>query len=336
MRRRIYDEIESEYDRRRKNAHDRTAAKREEVYLEVPQLREIEDRINKAGVRYSRLIVSGEEDAGRAAADLQNEINELKEKRTALLTENGYPEDYLDPVYVCNRCNDTGFDGFERCYCYRQQFINHLYRESNLFRLDDENWGTFNEKYYPDVVDEKKYGIRVSPRKNILYIRERCKDFIDNFNVPERRNLFFSGPPGTGKTFMASCIAGELLEKGHTVLYQTAPALFNAIGEYKARAYHDGEFEDEIYLSIFTVELLIMDDLGTETTTSSRYAELLNILNTREINNTRKPCKTIISTNLSPKMLYERYTERVGSRIIGNFERLAFAGDDIRVIKASE
>lgn len=83
----------------------------------------------------------------------------------------------------------------------------------------------------------------------------------------------------------------------------------------------------------FEVELLIIDDLGIEPSSPARYAELLTILNTRQINNLTRPCKTIISTNIGPKQLFEFYTERVVSRIVGYFDRLMFVGEDIRTLK---
>ncbi len=334
MKRKIYDSIKREYDTRRKRAFDKLDERRIEVYSKAPRVRELEEKIQKAGIRCSRLILSGEDNPHKAADELNREIDKLKNQKKRLLLDSGFPEDYLNPVYRCSKCSDTGFYEGQRCSCFRQQVIEGLYRQSNLSRLDTENWDSFNEKYYSDNVNEKKYGIKISPQKNILEIKKRCEKFIEEFNNPGGRNLFFSGPPGTGKTFITSCVAGSLIQKGHTVLYQTAPSLFGTIGRYKARAYRDGNFDDEAYFLIFSVELLIIDDLGTESSTSARYAELLNILNTREMNNLKDSCKTIISTNLGPRKLYEYYTERVGSRIMGNFERLVFAGDDIRGIRA--
>lgn len=335
MKRRIYDSIKREYDLRRKRAFDMLAERREEVYSKAPAIRELEEKIQKTGIKCSRLILSGEKDPQNAAGELHSQIEKLMNEKKRALADSGFPEDYLNPVYRCAKCRDTGFFEGERCTCFRQQVIEGLYRESNLSRLETENWDSFDEKYYSGSINESKYGIKTSPRENILEIKKRCERFIDEFENPGGRNLFFSGPPGTGKTFITSCIAGSLIQKGHTVLYQTAPSLFGTIGRYKARAYRDGNFDDEVYSLIFSVELLIIDDLGTESSTSSRYAELLNILNTREMNNLKKPCKTIISTNLGPRKLYEYYTERVGSRIMGNFERLVFAGSDLRSVRAN-
>jgi len=253
-----------------------------------------------------------------------------------LLTKAGYPEDYLEMKYYCGTCKDTGFveseNGFRKCACYRQQLINHIFSQSNLKLAEKENFSTFRESLFPDTVDEEKYGIKISPRENILRIKQRCLSFIENFDKPEEKNLFFSGPAGVGKTFMSNCIAMELIMRGRTVLYQSAPSLFRCISEYKMKSGRDEEsFVDDLYENIFEADLLIIDDLGTEPPTASRYAELLNILNTRQIKNFTRPCKTIISTNIGARELYEYYSERVASRIIGCFDRLRFAGNDLRL-----
>ena len=84
--------------------------------------------------------------------------------------------------------------------------------------------------------------------------------------------------------------------------------------------------------SILNVDLLIIDDLGTECINNMKFTELFNILNTRLLNQ-NKITKTIISTNLSLKNLYSNYDERIISRIVGNYDICYFFGDDIRFQK---
>ncbi|HEX2925369.1 MAG TPA: ATP-binding protein [Ruminiclostridium sp.] len=224
--------------------------------------------------------------------------------------------------------------GSQRCSCYRQQIINHLFSQSNISLNGNECFENFNEALYPDEINEAKFGIAVSPRENILNIKETCVDFINKIDDPNRKNLFFNGRTGVGKTFLSFCIARELINQGRTVLYLTAPMLFDIVTEHKMKAYREDDFTDDKYQSIFSVELLIIDDLGTEPLSDARYAELLNILNTRQSQNTVRTCKTIISTNIGPKKLYELYTERIASRIVGYFDRLVLAGKDIRSIQS--
>jgi len=334
----IYSLIKKEYEQKQALAYRKLMEKKRELFFRIPELQDIEDKIQKIGFTYSKLILSGKKSSDTEVSALLFDMEKLRSKKKELLKANNYSEEDLEPEYECKICKDTGFvddNGVAvKCSCYRQKVINYLYNQSNLSRIEQENFDTFNENYYPDVVDEKRYGIKISPRENILRIKERCMAFIENFDSPNEKNLFFSGPTGVGKTFMASCIARELINRGKTVLYQTAPVLFNTINEFKFRQSSvNEELNDAAYRNIFEVELLIIDDLGIEPATSARYAELLTILNTRQDNNYNHPCKTIISTNIGPKQLYEFYTERVASRIVGYFDRLMFAGEDIRMLK---
>ncbi|NSW92916.1 MAG: ATP-binding protein [Firmicutes bacterium] len=333
----IYNLIKKEYEKKQRQAYEKLMDKKKEVFSAIPELEEIENKIQASGLTYSKLILSGKKSWDTEVSALLLDMEKLRNRKKLLLEANHYPQDYLEPEYECEKCKDTGFiddNGIAvKCHCYRQKLINYLYDQSNLSLVKLENFNTFNEKYYPDIVDEKRYGIKISPRENILKIKDRCIAFINNFDSRDEKNLFFSGPPGVGKTFMASCIARELLNMGKTVLYQTAPVMFSTINEYKFRFSGTEEYSDTAYRNIFEVELLIIDDLGIEPTSPARYAELLTILNTRQANNLTRPCKTIISTNIGPKQLYEYYTERVVSRIVGYFDRLIFAGEDIRTIR---
>ncbi|HOJ11650.1 MAG TPA: ATP-binding protein [Clostridiales bacterium] len=337
MNENIFSLIRREYERKQRLAQEKLRNKKSELSLKVPEIAELENKIQECGLAYSKLILTGKSRFDVEASALLLDMDKLKNKKRDLLLSCGYPANYLEPEYECEMCKDTGFiddNGFSvKCSCYRQQLINYLYDQSNLSLVKLENFDNFNEQYYPDVVDENRYGAKISPRVNILNIKERCLAFINNFDSPTEKNLFFSGPTGVGKTFMASCVARELLDRGKTVLYQTAPVLFNTINEYKFRFSGNEEYSDAGYRNIFEVELLIIDDLGIEPSSPARYAELLTILNTRQVNNITRPCKTIISTNIGPKQLYEFYTERVTSRIVGNFNRLMFIGEDIRILK---
>ena len=333
----IFSLIRKEYEQKQRSVHDKLKSKKQELSLRLPELADIENKIQESGLAYSKLILAGRSSSDVEASSMLIDMEKLKDRKRKLLITYGYPTDYLEPQYNCQMCKDTGFidnDGYSiKCSCYKQQLINYLYHQSNLNLVKTDNFDNFNENYYPQSVDENKYGIKISPRDNIQKIKEQCLNFIHNFDLPEEKNLFFSGPTGVGKTFMASCIARELLDAGKTVLYQTAPVLFNTINEYKFNFSKNEEYSDAGYRNIFEVELLIIDDLGIEPSSPARYAELLTILNTRQINNLTRACKTIISTNIGPKQLYEYYTERVTSRIVGNFDRLMFVGEDIRILK---
>ncbi len=202
------------------------------------------------------------------------------------------------------------------------------YNNSNIYDLENQNFSKFNINYYSDKTDTEKYKSKLSPRENIEKIRKICDKFIENFDYPNENNLLFCGNSGLGKTFLSSCIANEMIKKGKTVLYQTSPVMLDNIIDYKF-----GKSNNNIVSTINSVDLLIIDDLGTETKNNLKITELFNIINSRLLNQNNTITKTIISTNLSLQELYNNYDERILSRIIGNYEACYFFGDDIRIKK---
>ncbi len=335
----IYHRIKNEYDIRRNKAYDELQNRKAELYHRIPRLEEVEDEIHRAGLKYNKMILMGLLSSHSAAKKLAESINNLKCEKVKLMANYGYSTNYLNPVFTCEKCYDTGIIRSSTgtadtvCICYKQQLIDFIYNQSNLSIIDNAGFNGFKADYYADVPNEEMYGIKKSPRKQILGILDNCMQFAEHFNKSTVKNMLFYGPTGVGKTFMAGCIAIELMNRGHTVLYQTAPALFNIIYEYRYKSSTDETYEHSIYKSILETDLLIIDDLGTESPSAMRYAELLNIIDTRSARDKRKPCKTIIATNIHPKKLFEYYDERVVSRITGSYDIFWFAGDDIRGLK---
>ena len=165
-------------------------------------------------------------------------------------------------------------------------------------------------------------------KENIKLIKDICFSFINNFEKAEEKNLLFTGNTGLGKTFLSSCIANELIKQRKTVLYQTAPVMLDTIIDYRFGKSNNSN----ILESILNVDLLIIDDLGTECVNNMKFTELFNIINTRLLNQ-KNITKTIISTNLSLQNLYNTYDERIVSRIIGDYNICYFFGEDIRFKK---
>ncbi len=334
MNRDIHNIIAREYERRQKLSADMAMQRKEALYSKLPRLLEIDDQINKLGIKYNKLILFSKGETPALLAELNDKINLLSNEKINIMKSHGLDIELFKPQYQCEKCCDTGYvnqsTGSERCSCYKQQVISHLFKASNINLTGDECFENFREELYPNEVDQAKYGIAISPRENISNIKNTCIEFTKRIDDPKQNNLFFSGRTGVGKTFLSFCIARELLNKGRTVLYLTAPMLFDIITEYKMKAFKEDNFNDDKYQSIFSVELLIIDDLGTEPLSDARYSELLNILNSRQARDSISACKIIISTNMSPKKLFELYSERVTSRINGLFDRLLLSGMDIR------
>ncbi|MDR1558614.1 MAG: ATP-binding protein [Clostridiales bacterium] len=315
-------EIMREYERDRDRARADLENKRQEVYKNFPRILTIENQLKSISVKLARQILTNGGD-GKALERLRRESENLVAEKRQILADSQFGADFLDSAYRCPICRDTGFVGSTRCTCLKQRLIQKYYDCSNLsLVLEQENFSTFDLRCYPANVNGAE---DMSPRSRMKAILKVCKEFADGFG--NGGNLLFYGEPGLGKTFMCNCLAKEILDKGATVLYSTAPKLFKALEEFRFNRREAGD--PETVDALTEVDLLIIDDLGTEVSTLVTASELFNILNTRLLENR----SIIISTNLSPADFKNQYSERIVSRFFGHFKMLRFIGDDIRVKK---
>lgn len=331
-----WQELKREFQQRRENAISARDQRKEQVYQKVPEIKILDQQITEHGLSYTREAIKQQLEPNSAKV-FEEKINKLIERKKKLLVDNGFPVNYLEVEYTCKNCNDTGFvldqegkPSTMPCHCYRQLLVERFYDVSNLNSDGQTGFEFFNENFYPDLNGDDAKG-NLSPRAQALKVKERCLDFINQFEDTKCPNLYFTGPTGVGKTFMSKCIAIEILKKGHTVLYLPAPAMFDII--YRSKYQFDSNTQDNSYQDILDTELLIIDDLGTESPSAAKYTELLTLLNYRSARNITTPCKTILSTNLEPQDLHKIYSERVESRILGEYDILYLTGDDIRLIK---
>lgn len=320
--------IEREYEQKRTLAEKNTEYLKNETYEKFPKLVEIDTLIKKLGIEASKAsLISNEEEKVKIMQELTDKIEALKAEKQSILDNQGIS---FTPNYECTKCNDTGYISVdyktEMCSCMKQKFINESYNKSNLYRLKNDTFENFDETLYAEKANLEKYGANTAPRDNIRKIKDLSLKFIENFEDANQKNLLFIGTPGVGKTFLSGCIANEIINKGYTVLYQTSPLLLDSIFEYKYN--QKNASSKELYDSLFNVNLLIIDDLGTENLTAAKFAELFTVINARLLN---PKTKTIISTNLTLDKLAKNYDDRVISRLIGNFDICRFIGDDIRL-----
>lgn len=329
----IYRKLKREYDIKRQAAIEKAKIKKENLYKENPKLEEIEECINQVAIDITKKILNSDEITRQIEQDnMEMKLAKLNEKYENELKRIGLTRKELEPKFECEICHDTGIkiedDKSSWCNCFSQALVNETYKQSNMNKLDDENFETFDIGYYSKNANKEKYGIEKSPLENIEQIKSVAYQFSHNLDRTDQKSLLFVGNTGLGKTFLANCIAKEVISTGKTVVYQTAPMLMDKIISYKF-SYNKSPLEKEQYEKIFDVDLLIIDDLGTETMTNNKFTELFNIINTRLLKNK----KILISTNLTLNELYEQYDERVMSRLIGNFTICKFIGDDIRLKK---
>ena len=318
-----YAAIMREYDKRQ--AADRHLQNERwlRVSKKAPRYEALREQLNSLCASRARSAILGTEESEKA---FQQKASSLERQMRQALEEAGFPGDYLEMTYTCPDCRDTGYIGNEKCHCFRQAIVDLLYDQSGLKDIvKEENFSTFCLDYYSDQVD-RDYGI--SPRENIKNTLRLCHEFIDNFDQAHD-NLLFYGNTGVGKTFLTNCIARELLETSHTVIYLTAQELVSIFRGHTFGSRDDRETEDDMADYIFTCDLLIIDDLGSEMSNAFVNSELFQCISRR----LAAHVSTIISTNLRVSDLQDTYSDRIFSRIAGNFKMLPIIGQDIRIRK---
>ena len=321
----------SQYNQKKISAEYEAEQRKQDIYKRYPKLQDIDDKLTKLAISTTKSLINNNDK--ELLKELNENINHLKEEKNKILKSLNIENDYFEPRYECKLCKDTGYITNKdytttMCSCLKQKLYDEQYNKANISNLDTQNFNNFSDLLYSDKVDENKYRTNISPRENINLIKDICQRFIDNFDDKNQKNLLFTGNTGLGKTFLSSCIANEIIKKGKNVLYQTAPVMLDSIIDYRFGKSNS----TNILASILNVDLLIIDDLGTECMNNMKFSEMFNIINTRLLNQ-NKITKTIISTNLSLKELYANYDERIVSRIVGNYDICYFFGDDIRFKK---
>lgn len=310
--------ISNYYENLRRKNTDIHEKRVEEINKAIPEIREINGLIRDIALRAAiEQIKNPNQDKSFGESE---KIYKLKLKKMDFLEKKGYPRDYLEEIYTCKDCHDTGInEDNEKCHCLKRLIVSELYDMSSIsYMLDKENFDKFDLNVFSEKVYEK---FNMSPRENMKSILALSKNFIKTFDEKNDLNLLLWGPTGQGKTFLLNCIAAELINKDALVIYQTAYEILKTIEDRKFK-----NIDDDKYNLYFESDLLIVDDLGIEFVNSFTTSEIFNIINTRLL----RGKKTLISTNLSPKELSETYTDRVFSRVFQKFVPIRFFGPDLR------
>lgn len=316
--------FQADKDRRRARLEQRTL----EIYRRVPAVERIDRELRSTAAKIVLAAFESGGDPEEALEKLAAGNLALQRERAELLVGAGYPYDYLDDAPQCARCGDAGSlpDGTP-CPCLMAYYTQEQNRRlSKLLDLGNQSFDTFSLKWYsPEAWPE--YGC--SPLDNIKLIRAICGDYAHTF--PRcRGNLFFTGAPGLGKTFLSACIAREVSGRGYSVVYDTAGHIFQQFESGKFG--RENPFEEDPDREIdryLNCDLLIMDDVGTEMLTNFVRSAFYRIVNDR----LTADRKTILSTNLPLEEMGSRYGEAVLSRLQGEYQILRFFGDDIRILK---
>ena len=305
---RIKQEYEDKYIRARENADVR----RIKIYVEIPEIAEIDRILERTGARIMGIVCSGAADAEQKIAKLREENQDLIVKRKNLLESHGYMPDYTDVKYDCEKCGDTGYLDGKMCDCMKRELIMAGYESSGLGRLiGKQSFENFSLDYY------KTGGANY---KNMELYYSSLRSFAHGFSANTYKNFLLVGGTGLGKTHLSTAVAKTVIERGFDVLYVSAIDMF---ADFEQKQFGNGEDNTRRY---FECDLLIIDDLGTELTNQFTVSCLYNVINSR-INTARS---TFINTNLSKKEIEAKYAERITSRLFGEYYPLVFTGTDIR------
>ena len=318
-----YDAIMREYGRQQIENPHKLEERRKEIYARLPVVKQLEAEIAERSVACAKKLLEGD----KGVLDrLKEDLRDLREQKALIIRAAGYPDDYLELHYRCPDCRDTGLVDGRKCHCFLQAQMKLLHAQSNLEDvLERENFKALSYEYYDDTEILPQLGIT-----NAAYMRRvvaGCREFVRDFDK-KHDNLLFTGSTGVGKTFLTNCIARELMDDFHSVIYLTASDLFDVFSRNKFD-YDNAEDMKDMYRFILDCDLLIIDDLGTELNNSFTSSRLFYCINER-MNMSRS---TIISTNLTLARLRDSYTDRVTSRIMSGYRIIPLYGGDIRLLK---
>lgn len=310
-----YVRIKNEYSQKYVIARQRADERKGELYARLPEVREIDARLAGTGIDIMNIIVSGCKDSEERIAALQERNGKLLERRAEILVSAGYPADYSDVRYECEKCGDTGFVDLKMCECMKRALVLAGYESSGLGGLiRTQSFENFSLDYYKDG------GANYSNMEMFLVSLKR---FAESFDGDTYRNYLLMGSTGLGKTHLSTAVAKTVIDRGYDVLYVSAVGM---ISDFEARRFGSGNGEGRDTERYYGADLLIIDDLGTEVVNQFTVSCLYDVINSR-INNRR--C-TFINTNLTRKEIEDKYSERITSRLFGEYYPLPFSGTDIR------
>ena len=320
---RILRRAQEKYDEDRARHEAEAQRRREAIFLRQPRLRDIDRELKATMAKIIRsALLRGTDPAGPIEV-LRDENLSLQAERSALLRGMGLPEDALEEKPLCPLCGDSGYrSGGEVCRCLREYYAREQKKElSRLLDLGSQSFESFSLDWYSE---EERPELGISDRENMDRTLRTCRRFAENFTPGRSGNLLLFGAPGLGKTHLSAAIAREVCDRGCSVVYDTAGHVFSRFEAEKFDREEDGSVE-----RILRCDLLILDDLGTEMTTSFVISALYQIVNTRLLERR----STIISTNLRPDQIAARYSPQIASRVEGEYQGLPFFGRDIRLQK---
>ena len=308
----IYDNIRNSEKKALKN-------RKNEINSKHPEIIELDNKIQKLSLNMALAAIKSD-NSEQTINEFKEKITDLRATKYEMLVQYGYTPDYLSLHYHCKKCKDTGFIGNKRCECFNEKLINLYYKDSDLQNIvKTNNFDNFDLNLFsPHKNENEKYSERKNMQNNLDYITGQYLPQFKNIST----NLLFFGNPGSGKTYLSYCIAKSLLDTGNLVIYKTSEEIIKILRDIR---FNNADSTMEKLL--FECDLLIIDDLGAEHLNEFSISELFNIINKRIL--TKK--KMLISTNLTLPAITKNYSERIASRLLGDFKLCKFYSEDIRI-----
>lgn len=312
--------IREEYATKAFLAQEDADRRRTELYGQIPQLRELDERLSAFGLRIMQAALhSGNTE--RAIASLREENERIGAERAELLKKYHYPPDYTEPRYECRDCRDTGYVGIKMCQCMRQRLVIAGMVSSGLSGLmKQQSFENFSLDYYRQNPQEYRL-----MSHNFETVKQYATQFTLNADADMPKSLLFLGGTGLGKTHLSTAVARTVIERGYDVYYNSAVGM---ISDFEFRRFGNGvaQSEGDNTAHYTECDLLIIDDLGTEVVNQFTLSCLYHVINTRL--NLGMP--TLISTNLTSNELRKNYNDRITSRLMGEYLLIPFYGADVR------
>ncbi|MBR3963976.1 MAG: ATP-binding protein [Clostridia bacterium] len=312
--------IREKYNTKHLVAENAADMRRSELWIRIPELREIDRRLSATG---PRLMAISLRKSNETVAEVRADVEELSRRRAELLEAHGYPADYTDPHYECAKCQDSGYVDGKMCECMRRELILAGYESSGITRLmGTQRFDNFDLDFYRDTP---------ATYNNMSYAFETMRSYAQDFDPAVSPNLILFGGTGLGKTHLSTAVAKTVIDRGYDVVYTGAIGMladFERARFGNASGVESGNGTERY----FDCDLLIIDDLGSEVSNQFTVSCIYNVINSRI--SLGRP--TLISSNLNQKEIGERYWDRIASRLFGEYIPLVFSGKDVRKQKISK
>lgn len=316
-----YTKAQEIIDKRRFDNSVTIARRTRELHREIPEIGDIDRKLSSTIDVLAKIILSNSPDTAQKIEKLKNENLELQQRMRELLRSHGYPEDYLDPIYNCKKCHDTGMGENGRCSCYND--VLKMIASNELSKSLPMGLTCFESFDLSLYSDQPKTELKnKSPRDIMKQNYDFCVSYAEDFLIPGD-SIFMTGGTGLGKTHLSLSVAKKVIEKNYSVVYGSVPDLLRKI---KNAHFNKTEDDAEVMNTLKECDLLLLDDLGAEFESQFYVSCLYELINTRL--NYGRP--TIVNTNLTGTELKKRYSDRIVSRLY-SMKTLVFSGDDIRM-----